>query len=451
MAKRPSKLTHDQAILAYCLLGGLPAVALSFAWAWGTPHAMDVRVTVGLLVIACWLGFAFAAQERVVRPLQTMSNLLLALREGDFSFRARGAKRRDPLGDVLAEINGLGEILQTQRRGALEATALLSAVIKEIDVAIFAFDAEGILRLVNPAGQALLGQPAERLLGREARAIGLAECLEGESNRILGPSELPRAYGRWSMRRTTFREEGRPHQLVVFGDLSRPLREEQLKAWQRLVRVLGHELNNSLAPIKSIAATLGASVERQPRRPDWEEDMKSGLGVISARAESLERFLQGYTRLARLPPPQAAACDLPALLRRAAALEHRLAVEVQPGPPVELMVDGAQVEHAVINLLKNAVEASLDQKFAKVRVSWRTGAGIAEVWVEDNGAGIEETANLFVPFFTTKPEGSGIGLVLCQQIAENHGGSLALYNRDDRSGCIAILRLPLPKDPAGAN
>jgi two-component system, NtrC family, nitrogen regulation sensor histidine kinase NtrY len=445
MAKRPSKLTHDQAVLAFCLLGGLPAVVLSFVWLWDSSHAPDVRATLGLLILACWAGFAFAAQERVVRPLQTMSNLLLALREGDFSFRARGAKRRDPLGDVLAEINGLGEILQTQRRGALEATALLSAVIKEIDVAIFAFDSDSILRLVNPAGQGLLGQPSERLLGREAAAIGLAECLEGESHRILGPAELPRAYGRWSMRRTTFREEGRPHQLVVFGDLSRPLREEQLKSWQRLVRVLGHELNNSLAPIKSIAATLGASIERSPRRPDWEEDMKSGLGVISSRAESLERFLQGYTRLARLPLPQSTACDLPALLRRAAALEHRLVVELQPGPAVVLMADEAQVEHAVINLVKNAVEASLDQKFAKVRISWRVTADVAEIWVEDNGAGIEETANLFVPFFTTKPEGSGIGLVLCQQIAENHGGSLALYNRDDRSGCIAIMRLPVAK------
>jgi PAS domain S-box-containing protein len=267
MAKRPSKFTHDQAILGYCLLGGLPAVAFSMVWLWSTPHEADVRATVALVVIACWLGFAFAVQERVIRPLQTMSNLLMALREGDFSFRARGAKRRDPLGDVLAEINGLGEILQTQRRGALEATALLSTVIREIDVAIFAFDSEGVLRLVNPAGQSLLGQPGERLLGREAKAIGLGECLEGKADRILGPSELPRAYGRWSMRRTTFREEGRPHHLIVFGDMSRPLREEQLKAWQRLVRVLGHELNNSLAPIKSIAATLGSSIERLPRGP----------------------------------------------------------------------------------------------------------------------------------------------------------------------------------------
>jgi signal transduction histidine kinase len=227
--------------------------------------------------------------------------------------------------------------------------------------------------------------------------------------------------------------------------LSRPLREEQLRAWQRLVRVLGHELNNSLAPIKSIAATLETSMDRLPRPPDWAEDMKSGLGIITSRSESLEKFLQGYTRLAKLPPPQSAPFDLPAMLRRAAALERRLEVEVDAGVPVELVADEAQLEQAVINLVKNAVEASLDQQTPVVRISWRTAGANAEICIDDNGTGIGDTANLFVPFFTTKPGGSGIGLALCQQIAENHGGSIGLYNRDDRSGCSAILRLPLPK------
>lgn len=444
MANRSRRLPHEKAVFVYSLLGGLPAVAFAMVWAWGGAHAPEVRASVTVLVLLCWFGFALAAEEKVIRPLQTMSNLLLALREGDFSFRARGARRNEALGDVLAEINGLGDILQTHRRGAMEATALLSAVIKEIDVAIFAFDSQGVLRLVNPAGQVLLGLPAERLLGREAGDIGLADCLEGEPNRILGPSALPRAYGRWSMRRMPFREDGRPHQLVVFGDLSRPLREEQMKSWQRLVRVLGHELNNSLAPIKSISETLGTAMDRKPRPPDWEQDMKSGLGIITSRAESLERFLQGYSRLAKLPPPQAAPCDLPSLLRRAAALEPRLEVAVEPGPAVEILADAAQLEQAVINLVKNAVEASIEQREPKVRVSWALAGPNVEIRVEDNGAGISDTTNLFVPFFTTKQGGSGIGLVLCQQIAENHGGSLGLYNRDDRQGCTAILRLPVP-------
>lgn len=388
MAKRIRRLSHEQGVLVSCLVGGLPAVVFSLVWVFASPHAPETRATVILLVVGCWLGFGFAARNRVVHPLQTMANLLLAIREGDFSFRARGAHQRDPLGDVLAEINGIGDILQSQRRGAMEATALLSAVIKEIDIAIFAFDPESVLRLVNPAGQRLLGQPAERLLGRDAAAVGLAECLEGEPNRIIGPATLPRARGRWGMRRTSFREEGRPHQLVVIGDLSRPLREEQLKAWQHLVRVLGHELNNSLAPIKSIAATLGASMDGRARRPDWEEDLRSGLGIIASRAESLERFLQGYTRLARLPPPQTAPCDLERLLRQAASLERRVAVEVVPGAPLETIVDAGQVENAVINLLRNAVEATLDAKPAKVTLSWRKAGSMAEVLIEDNGGGL---------------------------------------------------------------
>jgi nitrogen fixation/metabolism regulation signal transduction histidine kinase len=445
MAKRSRTLTHDQAVFLQSLLGGLPAVAISEAWVWTGERSTDLRITATLLVVGFWLGFALAVRERVIRPLQTMSNLLLALREGDFSFRARGARRRDPLGDVLDEINGLGDILQSNRRGALEATALLAAVIRAIDVAIFAFDSDKVLRLVNPAGQALLGQPAARLVGRDARSIGLEECLEGEPDRILSPASLRVASGRWNMRRMTFRQDGRPHELVVFGDLSRPLREEQLKAWQHLVRVLGHEINNSLAPIKSIASTLGTTMERVPRRPDWEADMQSGLGIIASRAESLERFLQGYTQLAKLPPPIFAPFELRVLLRRVAALERRLQVEIVEGPPVRLVADAAQIEQAVINLTKNAVEASIEQHSGRVSISWRVAEGMAEIRVEDEGTGIEQATSLFVPFFTTKPDGSGIGLVLSQQIAENHSGSLTLRNRDNGRGCTAVMRLPIPK------
>jgi len=444
MARRERKLTHDQAIFLLALAGGLPAVLATCYWLWQGDYAGDLRVAVLLTVFSCWFGFASAVQQRVVRPLQTMSNLLLALREGDFSFRARGAGARDSLGELLIEINGLGDILQSQRRGQQEATALLTAVIKEIDFAIFAFDAERVLRLVNPAGQALLGRTAEQLLGREADAIGMGALLDGEPVRVFRLEGMPGGHGRWGLRRTAFREEGKPHQLLVLGDLSRALREEQLKAWQRLVRVLGHELNNSLTPIKSIATTLGSALERSPRRPDWEEDMQSGLGVIAARAGSLERFLQGYTQLARLPPPQLAPTELGTLLRQATGLERRLAVEVTPGPPLRLNLDVDQVAQVAINLIKNAVDAALEQKQPQVRVSWRKVGEVAEISIEDNGAGIGDTANLFVPFFTTKANGSGIGLVLSQQIAENHDGSLNLYNRDDRSGCIAILRLPLP-------
>jgi signal transduction histidine kinase len=239
----------------------------------------------------------------------------------------------------------------------------------------------------------------------------------------------------------------------VIADLSRTLREEELQAWQRIVRVLGHELNNSLAPIKSIAGSLSAMLRSSKRAPDWEEDMRGGLDIIGARAESLARFMQAYARLARLPQPTLALCDLRPLVQRVVALETRLSVQVLPSPDVSLPCDAAQIEQLVINLVKNAVEATLEQRAAAggapagrveagVRLRWRKTAGVVELLVEDDGPGIAQATNLFVPFFTTKPEGSGIGLVLCRQIAENHGGSLSLTNREDASGCVATLRLP---------
>ncbi len=440
MPKSSRKIAHERMVFFQCLLAGLPAVVVAMSYLWFGDATPKVQWTLTLLILGFWLGFAAAVQGRVVRPLQTMANLLSALREGDFSVRARGARRDEPLGDVMSEINTLSRTLQDQRMSALEATALLRTVMEEIEVAIFAFDAEGRLRLANHAGQILLGKPAERILGRDAAELGLADCLTGDAARLL-VSAFPGGSGRWGMRRSQFREGGRPHHLIVIADLSRTLREEELRAWQRLVRVLGHELNNSLAPIKSLAGSLRLLLRRTPRAPDWEDDMRSGLEIIETRSEGLSRFMQAYARLARLPAPVTAPCDMPSLIHRVVALETRLAVALDEGPPVTLACDAAQIEQVLINLLKNAVEAA-QETGGGVRVGWRRQSGRLEIFIEDDGPGIGSATNLFVPFFTTKPEGSGIGLVLCRQIAENHRGSLVLENRAGAPGCVARLFLP---------
>ena len=450
MAKsKRRRLTHDQRVFAHALLAGLPAVIVAMAYLWGGDETPKEQWTLTLVIVGFWLGFAASVRTQVVRPLQTMANLLSALREGDFSIRARGARRDEPLGDVLAEINTLGAVLQEQRLGALEATALLRTVMEEIDVAIFAVDEASTLRLVNRAGQELLAQPAERILGRQAAEIGLGGCLDGESACVLTHVTFPGGTGRWGMRRTLFREGGLPHQLIVITDLSQPLREEELKAWQRIVRVLGHELNNSLAPIKSIAGSLGTLIKREKRAPDWEEDLRNGLEIIEARADGLARFMQAYARLARLPAPVRAPIEIPALVHRVVALERRLPVVVTGGPNITIACDGAQIEQVLINLTKNAVEAVLEQPAAEgdskqgVRISWKRQGANLEIAVEDDGPGIAETSNLFVPFFTTKQDGSGIGLVLCRQIVENHGGSLTLADRGSPRGCVARILLPV--------
>ena len=446
--KNPERFSQIKAFQAYALLAGFPAVVLSLALLWRAPLSAAAAWTLSAAAILSWLTFATLARVQIVRRLQTMANLVLALREGDYSLRARGAKHDDPLGEILAEINALGTALQAERRGAIETTALLRAVMAEIEVAVFAFDQNRSLKLVNRAGERLLAQSEQPLVGRSAAAIGLAELLEGSADRLLNVTAFGGQPGRWGMRRTQFRNEGRPHQLVVIADLTQPLRQEELKAWQGLVRVLGHELNNSLAPIKSIAGSLGTILRRPSRPADWEDDLRSGLDIIAARAEGLERFLQAYSRLARLPPPSPASSHLPSIIQRVVALESRLSVAVQKGPPLDVWCDSAQVEQVLINLVRNAADATLEQRgpgreATGVRFSWEQVGPMVEIRVEDEGPGIADTTNLFLPFFTTKPAGSGIGLVLSRQIAENHGGSIRLSNRTDASGCIAVLSLPL--------
>jgi two-component system nitrogen regulation sensor histidine kinase NtrY len=314
----------------------------------------------------------------------------------------------------------------------------------EIDVAVFAFDGEQRLRLVNRAGERLLAQPAIRLLGRTSDELGLAACLDPGAGNGQHTMQMvfPGGVGRWDIRRSTFREHGAPHQLLVLTDLSQTLREEERTAWQRLLRVLGHELNNSLAPIKSVAGSLADLLAREPRPADWGEDMHRGLEVISSRADSLARFVESYSKLARLPQPRFEPLDIGALVRRVASLETRLPVNVRPGPEVILRGDDVQLEQLLINLVRNAVDASLETGGA-VEVGWSQTNGKVEVWIKDEGLGLANTANLYVPFFTTKAKGSGIGLVLSRQIAEAHGGTLRLENRQGLRGCEALMSLPL--------
>ncbi len=426
-----------------------PGSLISLIFLWTGDYTPKVQWTLTVLIVSVMLGFAFALRERIVIPLQTLSNLLAALGEGDFSIRARGASREDPLGQVMIEVNALVDTLRDQRMGALEATTLLRKVMAEIDVAVFTFDDDRKLKFVNRAAATLLGQPSERLLGSTAAHLGLDECLEGDSPRVLNAT-FPAGPGRWEIRRSEFRQGGRPHELLVLSDLSRVLREEERQAWQRLIRVIGHEMNNSLAPIKSIAGSLSSIVDREPPPADWQEDLRRGLSVIATRSDSLSRFMTAYARLARLPAPRPQAIDIRSFVSRVVGLEQRLAVTVVEGPPGTIHADSDQLEQLLINLVRNAADAASEglgeaqpAPSGRVRVGWQRRAGVFELWVDDDGPGLANTGNLFVPFYTTKPGGSGIGLVLSRQIAEAHGGTVTLDNRTDARGCRATVRLPL--------
>jgi nitrogen fixation/metabolism regulation signal transduction histidine kinase len=397
-------------------------------------------VSDGIVMFVLWAIDASSLRDRIVFPLQTMANLLEALRESDFSFRARGASRNDPLGETLFEINALADTLRDERLGSLEATALLPPVMGEIDVAGVAFEDTRKLRLVNRAGERLLGRPVEQLLWRTADEISLAACLEGHAPRVLNIA-FPGGSGQWQVRRGSFRQGGLPHTLVVLSDVNVPLRQQEREAWHRLIRVLGHELNNSLAPIKSIAGSLESIASQDPMPDDWRDDMRRGLSIIAARTDALSRFTSAYTALARLPRPNMRPVDLSALVERVARLETRKNIQIEPGAPVAVNADPDQLEQLLINLMRNAVDAALETG-GGVRVGWQRNSHRVSVYIEDDGPGLANPSNLFVPFFTTKPQGSGIGLVLGRQIAEAHGGTLTLEARTGAKGARATVTLP---------
>jgi nitrogen fixation/metabolism regulation signal transduction histidine kinase len=432
-------LTHDRRILLMASAAGLPAVVTALILLWTGSYTPKVQWTVSVLILGVFFGFVFALRDRVVYPLQTISNLLAALREDDFSIRAR-VDASDALGEVMQEVNALSATLRSQRLGAQEATALLRAVMAEIDVAIFAFDNDQRLVLINRYAERLLGRSTEDLLGHRADELGLQPTLRNEAS--IQDISFPGGAGRWEVRRATFWQGGLPHEMLVLTDVSQPLREQERQAWQRLIRVIGHELNNSLAPIKSIAGSLEGLIGRQEMPTDWRDDMQRGLAIIASRSDALSRFTTAYARLARLPQPNLQPVRFTPVVQRIAALDTRLPVTVKRGPDVTVSADADQLEQLLINVIRNAIDASLETG-GSVTLDWTRTRRTLELHVDDEGPGLPNTGNLFVPFFTTKPGGSGIGLVLSRQIAEGHGGTLTLENRVNARGCRATLRIPI--------
>jgi two-component system, NtrC family, nitrogen regulation sensor histidine kinase NtrY len=424
----------------YCLCLSLPGLLFAALLGWQQQISVPMAILAGVCLLVYFALVAGSLIESLVRPLQTLSNVVSSLREGDYSFRARGAGAHDALGELSAEINSLADLLQKQRVRSLEATALLARILEVMHAPLFAFDRDNVLQLVNQAGVQLLGLPHARCFGHTARELGLEALLASADQSIHSFGSKP---NRWLLRKAVFRQDGAPHVLLLLADVSQPLREEEQAAWKRLVRVLGHELSNSLAPIKSIAGSLRVRTEQMEGDPAMAHDFRRGLGVIESRADALHRFVQSYRVLAQLPPPALKSVQVGPLVERIALLEQRVPVELAPGPAAQLHADSDQLEQMLINLLANAVDASLGNGARPVRIGWRVVEPDVEVFIEDRGLGIANMENLFVPFYTTKPTGSGVGLALAQQIARAHGGEIRLANREDGEGACAAVRLPL--------
>jgi two-component system, NtrC family, nitrogen regulation sensor histidine kinase NtrY len=453
--RKRTRLLYERRISLYSFLVALPAMLVSGVLVWMQGWSVESRAALIAGELFVWWLLAMALQEQTTRPLQTLANVIASLREEDYSFRARNAVREDVLGELSMEVNALADMLSGEKVRAIEAAALLQRVVDEIDAPLFAFDLASSLRLVNPAGEHLLRQPKARIVGRSAAELNLRPCLDVDNESVV-ELNLNDSQARWLLRRSSFRQNGVPHTLVVLSDVSRALREEERRAWQRLIRVLGHELSNSLAPIKSIAGSLSSRVSATAMDAEVRSDLQRGLEIIEARSESLHRFLEAYRKLAQMPAPTLREVRVADLVDRVAGLETRICVCVVTGPGVVLQADPDQLEQMLINLVRNAVDAVLEVSAAasgepsgeqtedpqKVVVRWDADEQHLSFIIEDRGPGLLNRANVFTPFYTTKPNGSGVGLVLSRQIAEAHGGRIEIGNRDDGRGCSVKVVLP---------
>lgn len=374
-------------------------------------------------------------------PFFSLANLVSAVRGGDYSQRVITGKGSDPVGVLEHEFNQLIDSLRDNRLARMEDTFLLQNLIDKLDLAIAVFDGEDRLAMANPAFGRLHGRPMSEIAGLPPESLGLAGLLRGESESTHW-LDFPARSSRFMVHRTEFRQAGKARTMILLTDLKNPLREEERTAWKRLIRVMGHELNNSLTPVISLADSLKKRLASMDMDEEERRDFEEALSVISSRAMHLNHFMQDYSRLAKLPEPRRETVPVRELLSRVVQLENDARVAVEAGPDCALIVDSAQIENLFINVVKNALDAIGPDAAGSVRISWKRTAMEAVLFVDDNGPGLSGTENLFVPFYSTKREGSGIGLVLSRQIAEANSGSLNLGNRPE-GGCRATIVLPL--------
>ncbi len=439
------RLSFELQLRIWLSLMGLPVLILCLGLCRRYEAPWSVTLIWTIVAVVGWSICVSIFLEQIVRPLQTLANVVAALREDDYSFRARGARRNDAMGDLALEVNALAGMLQAQRASALEAMALVERVMEAMQSPVLAFDPVGRLQLLNPAGEHVFGLRSVTSIGKSASELKLDYLLSTNDGELVSPgSHANPQTDRWFVKRTSFRLRGVQHSLLMLSDVSAALREEERQAWERLIRVLGHEINNSLTPIKSIAGSLRGRLTPADTGGDFER----GLAVIEDRAESLNRFLQAYRQLMGLPVPKLAPISLADLMERVIHLETRLRVQMLDSKDQTIYVDADQIQQALINLVRNATEAALHQDAPHqavplVQAGWQTVGDEVVISILDNGPGLSNESNLFVPFYTTKPGGTGIGLVLAQQIAEAHRGKVRLINQLERSGCIAELRLPI--------
>lgn len=437
------RIKFEHLLMKYLLIATLVPVFLLLYTLWHYQASTNLIVLI-FLFLFCLIGYCTSTLfQKITYQFRTLSNLLEGMTHGDYSLRGRRYGVDDSLGQLVGQINDLAETLVEQRFTAHESQLLVSKVIQHIDVAIIAVDENKHLALLNPA--------AEKLLNVEFAQV-LHQPLDDIAQRLLTVNtdqvvELNFAKGKRKFKviRDQYREHGQQHELFFVTDVNVLLRDHERQAWQNLIRVLSHEINNSLAPIASLANTLKTLASKQELKASFSQNLSESLDIIAERAESLKAFINSYRQLTHLPEPKKIEINLQTLFDKIIPLFNQREIVVDCQRQLSVFVDPVQFEQVLINLLKNADEAMVD-KSKSILITVETGVDLILVKIIDNGLGIKNINNLFTPFYTTKKQGSGIGLVLCRQIIEAHLGDLSLENRSVKQGCIVKIKLPKKHD-----
>ncbi len=435
------RISSEQKLFLSVLISAVPVVILLFYVFTDDEISLTFKISVTGFCFIWLLAVAASIRENFVYHLRTLSNLVEAIRTEDYSMRSSRVRDPGELAELYQQIDTLTNQLRSLKQQELESEKLLERIVNQINVAIIACDDSGQIRLANRLAGKLLVEKPEELVGQALDATVLDDLVTEEGSQLID-YDFPGSPGRWQINVQSYRYQGKPGKIVFITDLKQVLSEEEISAWQRLIRVIAHEVNNSLTPISSICQTLENHLARLP---DFEndDDLKQGLAVIEERAKGLRDFISVYARIAKLPDPHKVSFRVDSLLEKVQRFFSDQAVSVNAvDEDASLFGDPVLVEQALINLVKNAVEAN-EGAALPVQLHFSQKPGFVEFVVLDNGSGISNPANLFIPFYTTKEKGAGIGLALSRQIAAKHGGQVILENRNDSDGAVARLQLPI--------